>query len=99
MLRSELHLPARSSTHTRSPPKDSIKELEPVYDAWLASREIPEQKGGPYLVAGAQRQVNLANLRLAYCIIQGCAFDFVKLFHFFGIKRLLNVRSSNFCCS
>jgi hypothetical protein len=82
MLRFELHLPTRSSTHTTSSPKENKKELEAVYDVWLVSREIPGQKGG-YLVAGAQRQVNLANVRLAYRIIQGCAYDFVRLSHFF----------------
>ena len=80
MLRSELHLPSRSTTNTRPPPKekDKGKDKEPksVYDAWLASREIPGQKG-VYLVAGAQRQVNFANAYLAYSIIQTCAFDFV----------------------
>jgi hypothetical protein len=83
MLRSELHLPSRSTTLTKTSDKekekdeDEEKEPKSVYEAWLASREIPDQNG-VYLVAGAQRQVNFANAHLAYCIIQTCAFDFVR---------------------
>jgi len=82
MLRSELHLPSRPTTPARNPSKDKEKVPETVYDAWLTSREIPGQKS-IYLAAGTQRQVNFANARLAYCIIQKCAFDFVRLLFFF----------------
>lgn len=78
MLRSELRLPSRSTTLPKTSLKEKDKEPKSVYDAWLASRQIPGQKGA-YLVAGAQRQVNLANARLAYCIIHSCAFDFFKV--------------------
>jgi hypothetical protein len=83
MLRTELRWPSRSAPLLK--PRSMEKEKEPkrtVYDAWLASREIPSQKG-IYTVAGAQRQVNLANARLAYCIIQSCASDFVRFLFFF----------------
>lgn len=79
MLRSELHLPSRSIPLTKSSSfKGKGKEPQSVYDAWLASRETLGQKG-VYLPPGAQRQVNLANARLAYNIVQGCAFDFVRI--------------------
>lgn len=84
MLRSELRLPSRSTTLPKTSLKEKDKEPKSVYDAWLASRQIPGQKGA-YLVAGAQRQVNLANARLAYCIIHSCAFDFVRLMFFFFV--------------
>lgn len=81
----DLHLPSRPSPLCKPyPPKEKKekqreREQQNGYDAWLASREILSQKG-TYLIAGAQRQLNLANARLAYrCIVQDSAFDFVRV--------------------
>jgi hypothetical protein len=92
----DLHLPSRPigpqcKSHS---PKEREREREKekgkerasdnVYDVWLASREMPAQKG-VYLVAGAQRQLNVTNARLAYrCLVQDSAFDFVRLEIFFS---------------
>ncbi|KAG6903308.1 hypothetical protein C0995_013061 [Termitomyces sp. Mi166 len=55
---------------------DVWKEPESIYDAWLASRKVPGQKGA-YLVAGARRPLSLANARLALCTtIHRGVFDF-----------------------
>ncbi|KAF5387897.1 hypothetical protein D9615_000106 [Tricholomella constricta] len=83
-----VQLPHRGTSVAKHPPsKDSIDVAEEpdvwkgphtAYDAWLASREIPGQKG-TYLVAGAQRPLSFANARLAFCTtIHRCVFDFFK---------------------
>ncbi|KAG6850050.1 hypothetical protein H0H93_001866 [Arthromyces matolae] len=77
MLFNSLQLPSPKSVHSSSPSKDNYARVsdllddlddwkmpQSVYDAWLTSREIPDQKG-IYLVAGAQRPLTLANARLA----------------------------------
>lgn len=68
----DFHLPARSpsSSKPQRPAPDS------VYDAWLKSREMPQQKGS-YLVPGAPRPLTLDNARLALYISQTCIFDLV----------------------
>lgn len=61
------------------PPKKtaSPKHMDSVYDLWLASREIPAQKG-TYFVPGTQRPLNLANAHLAWSLAQQCVYDFVR---------------------
>ncbi|KAF8076068.1 P-loop containing nucleoside triphosphate hydrolase protein [Lyophyllum atratum] len=57
---------------------DAWKRPQTTYDAWLASREIPGQKG-IYLVAGAQRPLSFESARLAFsATIHRCAFDFFR---------------------
>ncbi|RDB20513.1 Subtilin transport ATP-binding protein SpaT [Hypsizygus marmoreus] len=83
----DFHFPSRGTPLARhSPTKESLstsrrparKGPETIYDAWLASRTLPGHKDS-YLVAGAQRQLSLANARLAFCtILQECVFDFFK---------------------
>jgi hypothetical protein len=80
----DFKLPPRSSV-LHPPPK----EPHSVYDAWLASRELPGQPGH-YLVPGAPRRLTLENARLALYITQTCALDFVSFRQFF---RLFSVCS------
>lgn len=54
-----------------------MNESDFVYDAWLASRLTSER--GVFLVPGAQRPLNVANMSLAYTISKKCAFDLVSL--------------------
>ncbi|KAG6833842.1 hypothetical protein H0H87_011776 [Tephrocybe sp. NHM501043] len=85
MLFNNLHLPSPDAKHSSSKvtyePLDdpnTWRGPDSAYDAWLASREVPGQKG-TYLVAGAQRPLSLANARLALCTtIHRCVFDFFK---------------------
>ncbi len=49
-----------------------------LYDAWLASRIISQNKGD-YLSPGAHRSISAYNLRLALAISKRCAFDFFAL--------------------
>jgi hypothetical protein len=62
----------RPSASHKPPPKDPRS----VYDAWLASRELPGQPGH-YLVPGAPRPLTLENARLALFITQASTLDFV----------------------
>ncbi|KAG6866497.1 hypothetical protein C0991_003041 [Blastosporella zonata] len=85
MLFNNLHLASpdtkrRPSKESYEPPDDpdTWRGPDSAYDAWLASREVPGQKG-IYLVAGAQRPLTCANARLALCTtIHRCVFDFFK---------------------
>jgi hypothetical protein len=73
----DFELPPKSSASHNPPPK----EPHSVYDAWLASRELPGQPGH-YLVPGAPRRLTLENARLALFITQTCTLDFLRvLFH------------------
>ena len=65
------------SPSPRSSALPPTKEPQSVYDAWLASRELPGQPGH-YLVPGAPRRLTLENTRLALYITQTCALDFVS---------------------
>ena len=67
-----------SSASQNPPPKGP----QSVYDAWLASRELPGQPGH-YLVPGAPRRLTTENARLALYITQTCTFDFVSQANFF----------------
>jgi len=58
--------------------KCSSAALDSVYDAWLASRMIPQQSG-TYLAPGTQRRFGSTNARLALIITQHCAYDLFKL--------------------
>lgn len=55
------------------------KDLQSVYEAWLASRELPGHPGH-YLVPGGPRPLTLENARLALFITQTCTLDFVRHF-------------------
>jgi hypothetical protein len=70
----DFQLPPR----TTATPKPSQKDPLTVYDAWLASREVPGQPGH-YLVPGAPRPLTLENARLALFIGRSCTLDFVSL--------------------
>lgn len=70
----DFHIPPRNA----SSPKTSLAEPASLYDAWLASREIPGETG-MYLVPGAQRPLTAKNARLAYYITRACSLDFVSL--------------------
>ncbi|KAF8897213.1 P-loop containing nucleoside triphosphate hydrolase protein [Infundibulicybe gibba] len=72
----DFHLPSRTSNPSRKAPPSNT--LDSVYDAWLASRRVPGQKG-THLVPGAQRPLNLENARLAGMITHMCAFEFFKV--------------------
>ncbi|TFK73008.1 P-loop containing nucleoside triphosphate hydrolase protein [Pluteus cervinus] len=69
---------------SRSPPAPPKKPPSPapppdsVYDLWLASRELPAQRGS-YFVPGTQRPLNLANARLAYTLTHRCTLDLFKV--------------------
>lgn len=83
------HLPSPDAKHSLrendyhpAEESDIWKGPESIYDAWLASREVPGRKG-TYHVAGAQRPLSLANTRLAICTtIHGCVFDFAGVSDF-----------------
>ncbi|TFK43264.1 P-loop containing nucleoside triphosphate hydrolase protein [Crucibulum laeve] len=49
-----------------------------VYDAWLASRELPGQKG-LFLVPGATRPLTIENAKLAWFVSQACTFEFLSV--------------------
>lgn len=71
----------------RSPPIPKAPKGEPetVYDAWLASREVPGQPGA-HLVPGAPRPLTLDNARLALFVSKTGSFDFFKIL--FGLNPL-----------
>jgi len=69
-----LLFPADFKLSSVSPPP---RVPQSVYDAWLASRELPGQPDH-YLVPGAPRRLTLENARLALYITQSCAPDFVS---------------------
>ncbi|PPQ92350.1 hypothetical protein CVT25_008700 [Psilocybe cyanescens] len=56
----------------------TVVEPESVYDAWLASREIPGQPGS-YLVPGAPRALNTKNAQLALYVTRTCTLDFLRM--------------------
>ncbi|KAF6762807.1 P-loop containing nucleoside triphosphate hydrolase protein [Ephemerocybe angulata] len=66
----DFHLPQRtpSSSKAQKPTPDS------VYEAWLKSREMPNQKG-VYLVPGAPRPLTVENAHLAWYVSQTCIYD------------------------
>ncbi|KAF8204859.1 P-loop containing nucleoside triphosphate hydrolase protein [Pholiota molesta] len=77
MISRRLLFPADFQLPPRNPqPKTPKVEPEHVYDAWLASREIPGQKGS-YLVPGAQRSLTIDNARLALFVTRHCTLDFM----------------------
>jgi hypothetical protein len=63
--------PRSAPPHSLHAPKDPE-----IFDLWLASRTIPGQH--ERLVAGAQRPITLANLRLAYVVLKNCALNLVR---------------------
>lgn len=69
----DFHLPQRtpSSSKAQKPTPDS------VYEAWLKSREMPNQKG-VYLVPGAPRPLTIENAHLAWYVSQTCIYDLFK---------------------
>lgn len=73
------------------PPKahSSPDSAEVVFQAWLASRAVPRAKTASYLFPGAQRQFSAENFRLAYRIIQECAYDL-----FFTLWSLHPIRAT-----
>ncbi|KAF8974685.1 P-loop containing nucleoside triphosphate hydrolase protein [Flammula alnicola] len=75
-----LLFPADFQLPPRNPSYSKASKLEPesIYDAWLASREIPGQKGS-YLVPGAPRPLTLENARLALFVTQHCTLDFLRV--------------------
>lgn len=58
--------------------KPSSADLDPVYEAWLASRAISHRRG-VYLVPGTQRPFTRENARLACIITKQCAFELFSL--------------------
>lgn len=67
-------------------PKPSKAEPDSVYDAWLASREIPGHPG-VHLVPGAPRPLTVENAQLAMFVTKNCSFDFVSASAFLQILR------------
>ncbi|KAF9534973.1 P-loop containing nucleoside triphosphate hydrolase protein [Crepidotus variabilis] len=65
-------------THKSSSSKSQQKGPQNVYDAWLASRELPAQPGH-YLVPGAPRPLTMENARLALFITKASTLDFFKV--------------------
>ncbi|EAU84325.2 hypothetical protein CC1G_01321 [Coprinopsis cinerea okayama7 len=71
----DFHLPSRpSSSSSKTSSSKQQPTPESVYDVWLKSRELPNQKG-VYLVPGAPRPLSLQNARLALQASQMCIFD------------------------
>lgn len=70
----DFHFPSRGPSTRRSAPS---KPLDTVYESWLASRQMPGQKGS-YLVPGTQRPLNSKNAKLALSITHQCAYDLVE---------------------
>lgn len=93
MISRRLLFPADFQLPPRNPqPKTPKVEPEHVYDAWLASREIPGQKGS-YLVPGAQRSLTIDNARLALFVTRHCTLDFVRhLLSTFFLHRFTKLR-------
>lgn len=60
----------------KTPSKVKDNSPESLYDVWLKSREMPNQKA--YLVPGAPRPLTMQNARLALCASQMCIFDLFK---------------------
>ncbi|KAG2013349.1 ATP-binding cassette transporter [Coprinopsis cinerea AmutBmut pab1-1] len=74
----DFHLPSRpSSSSSKTSSSKQQPTPESVYDVWLKSRELPNQKG-VYLVPGAPRPLSLQNARLALQASQMCIFDLFK---------------------
>lgn len=71
----DFHLPSRKSSQQDKPMKS---EPQSVYDAWVASRQIPGGQKGTLLVPGAPRPLTLENARLALYVIRKCFMDFVS---------------------
>lgn len=80
MISRRLHFPADFQLPPRnaSPAKVPVTEPQTVYDAWLASREIPGESG-LYLVPGAPRSLTMKNAHLAFYVTQTCTLDLLKI--------------------
>lgn len=80
MVSRRLQFPAdfHVSPRNASPGISASAEPHSVYDAWLASRELPGGNGA-YLVPGGQRALNAKNARLALYVTQTCTLDFLKI--------------------
>jgi len=65
----------RVHLHPKQMPVTSCRCIQ---KAWLASRVIPRRRGS-YLMPGAHRPINEANIRLAITIARGCAFDLFRV--------------------
>lgn len=89
---SDFHLPSR----TPSSSKSQKSGPESVYDAWLKSREMPNQKGA-YLVPGAPRPLTLENFHLACYVSRTCIFDLVRFSAFQRVAACLILFSSRRC--
>lgn len=75
----KLLFPADFELPPRSLPTGNSKlDPETIYEAWLASRQIPGQKNS-YLVPGAPRPLTLENARLALFVTRTCTFDFLRI--------------------
>lgn len=62
----------------RLPPKSSpLPSYRSLEQAWLASRVMPRRRG-TYLMPGAQRPINEANIKLAFTIAQACLPDLLS---------------------
>ena len=71
------------------PKQKSVTTCRCIQKAWLASRIIPRHKGS-YLMPGAHRPINEANIRLAITITRGCAFDlFIVLWSLHPVRTTL----------
>lgn len=77
-----LRFPTTFRSHSR-PVRDSKQKPllddipDSVFDAWLASRKVPDQDGN-LLVPGAQRALNPENARLAFDITRRTSYAFVR---------------------
>jgi len=81
--------PDPSSSFLNSPSRVRLTSCRCVQKAWLASRVIPRHRGS-YLMPGAHRQINEANIRLAITITRGCAFDlFIVLWRLHPVRTTL----------
>ncbi|OAX43067.1 P-loop containing nucleoside triphosphate hydrolase protein [Rhizopogon vinicolor AM-OR11-026] len=71
------------------PKQMSVTSCRCIQKAWLASRVIPRHRGS-YLMPGAHRPINEANIRLALTITRGCAFDlFIVLWSLHPVRTTL----------
>ncbi|KAG0699862.1 P-loop containing nucleoside triphosphate hydrolase protein [Suillus ampliporus] len=72
---SQSNNPNRVRFHPKQIPITSCRCIQ---KAWLASRVIPRRRGS-YLMPGAHRSINEANIRLAVTITRGCVFDLFRV--------------------
>lgn len=71
------------------PRQKSVTSCRCIQKAWLASRVVPRHRGS-YLMPGAHRSINEANIRLAITITRGCAFNlFVVLWSLHPVRTTL----------